>query len=324
MHHVFRNATEDQDMTIIESLKPHFATFDLTHHALGIGVVGSDSHGTKIPPQGGGIDDTDYMGIVLPSVQHMLGLGTWEHWVYGPDAEGLDVTLYSLRKFIGLLLKSNPNVIGFLWLRPGFYVHRTPELDQLIAERDAFSSLHAYPAFIGYAHAQLKKMGANVFNGYMGAKRKAIVEKFGYDTKNASHLVRLLRTGIEYLETGQVNVFREHDAEELMAIKRGEWTLERVKGESTRLFAKAEAAKDASKLPKEPDYARAERLLIELSLQSLARQTMPFRFVGASVEASGVELARTVKGMTVHESSTLISWSVPGSILPMTPKGEGD
>jgi hypothetical protein len=103
----------------------------------------------------------------------------------------------------------------------------------------------------------------------MGAKRKAIVEKNGYDTKNASHLIRLLRTGIEFLDTGRVNVFRQ-DAEELMAIKRGEWTLEEVKRESNRLFGEASLARARSNLPEKPDYKTAERILIDLTKASLA------------------------------------------------------
>ena len=49
----------------------------------------------------------------------------------------------------------------------------------------------------------------------MGEKRKAIVRKYQYDVKNAAHLIRLLRMGIEFLETGELRVFRAMDAEEL-------------------------------------------------------------------------------------------------------------
>ena len=194
---------------------------------------------------------------------------------YPPDANGLDVTLYSLRKFIGLLLKANPNVLGFLWLRPDFYVHTTPALVRLVEERDAFASKQAYPSFVGYAHSQVRKMEANVFNGYMGARRKALVAQHGYDTKNASHLIRLLRTGIEFLTTGTINVYRDVDAAELVAIKRGEWSLERVKSESARLFRAAEEANRASALPEEPDYNRAERLLMTITREGLDDSAAP-------------------------------------------------
>ncbi len=255
-------------MNIIDSLKPHFKAFDLAKHAIGIGVIGSESHGTKIPPADGGIDDTDFMGVVVPPEKNLIGLESWEHWVYGPDEEGLDVVLYSLKKFVGLLLKSNPNVLGFLWLQPEFYVHRSSALNLLIDNRDVFSSLHAYNSFVGYAHAQLKKMEANVFKGFMGDKRKQLVEKFGYDPKNASHLIRIQRTGIEFMNTGRINVFRE-DAEELMEIKRGGWSLAKVKLESTRLFRESEAARVRSKLPPEPDYARAEIILMDITRRSM-------------------------------------------------------
>jgi len=42
--------------------------------------------------------------------------------------------------------------------------------------------------------------------------------KFGFDTKHAMHLIRLLRMAREILETGVVHVKRP-DAEELSAIR---------------------------------------------------------------------------------------------------------
>lgn len=261
----------DTKSDALAAISAKFSAFDIAPHCLAIGVIGSDSHGTKIAPENGGIDDTDYMGIVLPPARHLIGLGTWEHWVYPPDANGLDVTLYSLKKFVGLLLKSNPNVLGFLWLRPDFYVHASPALVQLIEARAAFASKQAYPSFIGYAHSQIRKMEANVFNGYMGDKRKRLVEKHGYDTKNASHLIRLLRTGIEFLNTGTINVYRE-DADELVAIKRGAWSLESVKRESARLFLEAEEAKNASTLPEDPDYDRAEQVLMAITREAISEE----------------------------------------------------
>jgi hypothetical protein len=97
----------------------------------------------------------------------------------------------------------------------------------------------------------------------MGAKRKELVARFGYDCKNAAHSVRLLRMGIEFLETGELHVYRAADADEIRAIKRGLWTLEQVKEEVDRLSDRIAAARDHSPLPPEPDASLAERLLIE-------------------------------------------------------------
>jgi hypothetical protein len=51
---------------------------------------------------------------------------------------------------------------------------------------------------------------------------------------------------------------------ELLDIKLGAWSLERVKAESERLFQLAQEAYVRSPLPPEPDAARAERLCVEM------------------------------------------------------------
>ena len=99
--------------------------------------------------------------------------------------------------------------------------------------------------------------------GYMGARRREIVRRVGYDAKNAAHLIRLLRMGIEFLVDGELYVERA-DAEQLLEIKRGEWSLERVKEEAERLFRLAEEAFVRSPLPAKPDRAKAERLCIDI------------------------------------------------------------
>ena len=99
--------------------------------------------------------------------------------------------------------------------------------------------------------------------GYMGQKRRELVRRFGYDAKNAAHLIRLLRMGIEFLTEGTLRVERA-DAAELLDIKRGDWTLEEVKSEAERLFQLAQEAYVRSSLPPEPDRERAERLCVEM------------------------------------------------------------
>lgn len=58
-------------------------------------------------------------------------------------------------------------------------------------------------------------------------ERRKLEEKYQVDTKHLSHTVRLLRTALEILTTGRVNVNREGiDADELKSIKNGGWTYE--------------------------------------------------------------------------------------------------
>ena len=58
-------------------------------------------------------------------------------------------------------------------------------------------------------------------------KRSELEEQFGYDTKHAMHLVRLLRMGYEALDQGKIIVKRP-DAAELLAIRNGSQTYEEL------------------------------------------------------------------------------------------------
>jgi len=239
-----------------------------------LGYMGSHSHGTHMKPtEPDAIDDVDLMGIcVLPANQY-LGLSR-SPLLKGRDSrmnneqqeiqEGeWDIVIYEVKKYFRLLLKQNPNVMGLLWLPENLYVHASEAGRLIIKNRDLFTSKGAFHSFAGYASGQLHKMTHGACRGYMGAKRKALVEKFGYDCKNASHLCRLLRMCIEFLTDGKLRVFRT-DAKELKDIKRGEWSLEKVKKEAENLFQLAREAYMRSSLPAEPDYEGAEKLLLEI------------------------------------------------------------
>ncbi len=101
--------------------------------------------------------------------------------------------------------------------------------------------------------------------GFLGAKRKALVDKYGYDVKNAAHLVRLLKMGIEFLRDGVLNVYRSQDAAEIIDIKMGRWTLPAVQLYAERLFSEFRQAREASALPDEPDFEAADRLCVEIA-----------------------------------------------------------
>lgn len=229
------------------------------------GYRGSQAHGTFRPnTEPNSIDDIDLMGVIIQPAKAYLGFGMQE--TYERMEDPWDIVVYDIRKFVNLLCKQNPNVLGMLWLKPNYYTHLTPAGQLLIDNRDLFVSKEAYNSFTGYAHSQLHKMTHGAHQGYMGEKRKKLVEKFGYDTKNASHLLRLLKMGIEYLSTGQLNVLREDNAY-LVEVKQGKYSLEYVQKEAERLFQLADLALVNSKLPNKVDVKKAEKLLVDIMLE---------------------------------------------------------
>jgi hypothetical protein len=228
-----------------------------------LGYRGSIAHGMYVPQKKDGIDDKDIMGVFVCPLRHYLGFPhkkeDHKEIFYGE----YDCVSYEIRKMLSLLLKSNPNVLSSLWLDETDYIYVHPLGQKIIDNREIFVSTKAYHSFSGYAHAQFKRMTHFKFEGYMGEKRKQLVEKYGYDCKNAAHLIRLLKMGIEFLKEGKLYVKRS-DAQQLLSIKNGDWSLEDVKKESEKLFRLAEEAYVRSQLPPEPDYEKAEKLLMEI------------------------------------------------------------
>jgi predicted nucleotidyltransferase len=89
--------------------------------------------------------------------------------------------------------------------------------------------------------------------------RFQLERKFGYDTKHASHLVRLMRMGYEIVSTGEVHVWRP-DHEELLAIRRGAWSYDQVVAYAEEMERKIAAAEPDSPLPNVPERGFLDRL----------------------------------------------------------------
>jgi predicted nucleotidyltransferase len=84
--------------------------------------------------------------------------------------------------------------------------------------------------------------------------RFSLEAKFGYDTKHAMHLVRLLRMCEEILVSGKLIVKRP-DAEELLAIRNGAWTLDQLIEWADQQDGRMEELYQKTTLPHSPDRA---------------------------------------------------------------------
>lgn len=100
--------------------------------------------------------------------------------------------------------------------------------------------------------------------------RAELEARFGYDTKHALHLLRLLAMGIELLERGELLV-RRPDAEWLRGVRAGSLAYAELQEVVAERKAALRAAIDRSVLPADPDAERAEALVIEISQRFLAR-----------------------------------------------------
>ena len=241
---------------------------------------GSIAHAMWIPnTDPNSIDDRDTMTVCVPPKDYYFGYppGFGSNQIFPTngtkeikDGEW-DIVAYEAKKFIGLLAQGNPNVLSMLWVDKKYILKETIEGIYLRDMRHIFVGKHVYHSFTGYAYGQLHRMTHFVGKGYMGEKRKGLVEKYGYDTKNAAHLIRLLRMGIEFLADGELRVTRS-DAAQLLEIKRGEWTIGQVEKEAEHLFRLAETTYNTSALPEKPDYAAINAVSIKIIENALERE----------------------------------------------------
>ncbi|MFN0059743.1 MAG: DNA polymerase beta superfamily protein [Planctomycetota bacterium] len=93
--------------------------------------------------------------------------------------------------------------------------------------------------------------------------RARLEAQFGYDTKHAAHLVRLMQTGLELSRTGELHV-RRPNATELVAIRDGALSYEQLVAEAERLQADLSTKAALSVLPEQVDLDALDALLCEL------------------------------------------------------------
>ena len=234
------------------------------------GLVGSSVHGLVLK----GTDDRDEMGVCVEPRRYVLGFGKFEHWVYRSAAEregragarsqagDLDLTIYSLRKWSRLALEGNPTVLLLLYLPEDALVIRTDVGRQLQALAPAFASRRAGGRFLGYLEAQRQRLIGE--RGQCDVNRVELVEKFGYDTKYAMHMLRLGHQGVEFLESGRLSLpIEEPVRSHLMDVRRGRSNLSEVLEECKQLELRLTELFDSSPLPLDPDLKTVESFIMD-------------------------------------------------------------
>lgn len=233
------------------------------------GLRGSMAHGTYTPPTDpSGIDDVDVFSVVVHPRDWYLGLESLkprEGRLYETAGETVDILVYDVQKFMNLVCKGNPNVHFWLWNRPENYLVRTRAAEILITNRRRFLSNDLLTALAGYAAGQLARMTKHRYEGYMGQKRKALVDALGYDAKNAAHCLRLLVTGIRLLETGDLEVQVDKLwRQQVIDVKHGRWTMEKVKDIAGLLFDRFNNLREVAQFDAHVDRDWASRLLVDV------------------------------------------------------------
>jgi uncharacterized protein len=227
--------------------------------------VGSGVHGTAIA----GYDDRDEMGICIEPPEYVIGLKRFEQYIYRSQPEGvrsghgdLDLTVYSLRKWMKLALAGNPTVLLPLFVPEDEIVSVTPLGRDLRDLRGVILSRQAGHRFAGYLEAQRRGLQSHDGKG-RDVTRPELVEAYGWDVKYGAHMVRLGVQGVELLEHGWITLpMPEPWLTWIRELRVGKHTMAEALEMAQWLEDRLHLLTDASDLPERPDYDAASRWLI--------------------------------------------------------------
>jgi hypothetical protein len=230
-----------------------------------LGLVGSTVHGLTVEDA----DDRDEMGICVEPPEYVIGLRPFEQWVYRTQPEGarsgpgdIDRTVYSLRKWCRLALAGNPTVMLLLHVPDEQCSIVEPPGRELRANKPWFASRRAGRAYLGYMERQRDRMTGE--RGQMRVNRPELIERYGFDTKYAGHVLRLGYQGNEFLETGALTLpMREPERTRILDVRNGHVSFNEVLAEADDLQRQLETLLQTSPLPERANQAAVEEFLID-------------------------------------------------------------
>ena len=263
---------------------------DLVNHAMSVGYsgrrddiihafkAGSDLHGARIE----GKSDLDVAGVFIEAPVLNLGIDKREHFITSTADNGVknttddkDAAFHSLRHWACLAAGGNPTIIAYAFAPIDSQLADSVWAQDVVPNVEHFIAKKHTNAFLGYAINQLKRLQGKLGAGKHG-QRPELEALYGYDTKMAMHMIRLLQEGIELMKTGRLT-FPRPEKDLLLQIRKGEWTLERVEQYFAELDAELRATELASPLPKNIDRAKVSSIISNAYLSHWRSQgLLPF------------------------------------------------
>lgn len=238
-------------------------------------IAGSEVTGLSLEGQG----DRDEMGICIEPPQYVVGFKNFKHYKFRtaelrePAEDGksprslagdLDLTVYSLRRFIDLAAAGNPSILTLLYVPEDAILHINEYGMELRQNRDIFLSKQMAKPFGGYLHQQRLGLLGLRSNGTRNQGRRDLREKHGFDTKFAAHMVRLGYQGVEMLERGTMTLpMPDSQRKRLLELRRGERSKEWALAEAEKYEQKIGELATSSRLPDHPDWAKINRWVVE-------------------------------------------------------------
>ena len=235
----------------------------LANHIVFASYGGSHLHGTN-----GEGSDYDLRAVAVMDEDYILGIHEFDMSKFDSGSQGLtsagdlDAEIYHYDSFIKRIVSGEANVVDMLYAPKEKIIMMEPIFRPVWEHRNLFLSKNLLRHYKGLIFRHYQQAQSDIKKLKKPEKIQRI-EKYGYDTKEIMKTVMYLRISIEFLDTHQLNLFRE-DREELLQMKEGALgSFEEADKYIQELIKKRDIAHEKSILPKQPDRKRINEFMKE-------------------------------------------------------------
>jgi uncharacterized protein len=164
--------------------------------------------------------DIDFRGVFFAKFNQRVGFSYVDDIDFGEDGK-----LYEVKKFIRLLADNNPNILEWVFAPKSNVFRLDPDFKDIVfADKQQFvNPLKIQKKFVAYAMSEMSRL--KKLNGKTGEKRRGIIEKYGYNVKSASNVMRIACGGIDLCSHGHLKLPYEN-RDLLLEIKNGKYSFE--------------------------------------------------------------------------------------------------
>lgn len=237
-----------------------------THYEV---IMGSTAYGVA-----NNTSDMDMYGVYCPPIDMIFPEASGTLRGFGPQInfknvdsfqrhhiidghKEYDLSLYSIIMYFNKCMDNNPNMIDSLFVPDRCIVHQDAVGEIMRENRRIFLHKGIHKKLMGYAFGEFKKIKSQTREG----KRAASIEEFGYDVKNAYHVVRLVQQAEMVLTHHDLDL--EENRELLKSVRRGEWTLQDLDDWFKIRREQLDGLYITSELRLVPEYDMIKRLLMQ-------------------------------------------------------------
>lgn len=170
-----------------------------------------------------------------------------------------DLTIYNIVRYFHLVMGMNPNMLDSLFVQDDSIMCMDRVGKMVRDNRHIFLSQKLWHTFKGMAWSHMKRITSRTREG---KRRKEHVEKYGYDVKDASHVVRLMLQVEEFLFTGDCDI--SSNADTISDVRNGLWQLDDVESffEGRLEYVQGKLDLGESVIPEYPNQESIKELLV--------------------------------------------------------------